>query len=204
MPLVLRHSHGKRSMSRILVTGVDGFTGRYLAELLARQDNEIVGISHNSISAPVAGLSISHVCDLANSSELNDIIADIRPDKVVHLAAIAYVSHGVIEDIYKTNVIGSRNLLEAISLAGGVGAVLMASSANVYGNRISGEIDEEITPDPINDYAVSKLSMEFVARLYKDRLLYLLLGRLIILVWGSLWILLFQRLLTMFGVMTNS
>lgn len=170
MPLVLRHSHGKRSMSRILVTGVDGFTGRYLAELLARQDNEIVGISYNSISAPVAGLSISHVCDLANSSELNDIIADIRPDKVVHLAAIAYVSHGVIEDIYKTNVIGSRNLLEAISLAGGVGAVLMASSANVYGNRISGEIDEEITPDPINDYAVSKLSMEFVARLYKDRL----------------------------------
>jgi len=157
-------------MSRILITGVDGFTGRYLAELLARQDNEIVGISHNSISAPVAGLAMSHVCDLANSSELNDIIADIRPDKVVHLAAIAYVSHGVIEDIYKTNVIGSRNLLEAISLAGGVSAVLMASSANVYGNRISGEIDEEISPDPINDYAVSKLSMEFVTRLYKDRL----------------------------------
>ncbi|MES2159346.1 MAG: GDP-mannose 4,6-dehydratase [Pseudomonadota bacterium] len=157
-------------MSRILITGVDGFTGRYLAKLLASQGNEVVGISHKPITKPVEGLATSHICDLTNAQGLKDILADLRPDKIAHLAAIAFVSHGVVEDIYRTNIVGSRNLLEAISDVGGVNAILLASSANIYGNRVSGVINESITPDPINDYAVSKLSMEFVTRLYRERL----------------------------------
>lgn len=157
-------------MSRILITGVDGFTGRHLARLLASQGNEVVGISHKPIIKPVEGLARSHICDLTDEQGLKDVLADLRPDKIAHLAAIAFVSHGVVEDIYRTNIVGSRNLLEAISDVGGVNAILLASSANIYGNRVSGVINENITPDPINDYAVSKLSMEFVARLYRGRL----------------------------------
>ena len=156
-------------MSRILVTGVDGFTGRHLTALLAKQGHEVVGISHSVITVPVEGLTVSHMCDLTDAQALKDILATVRPDKVAHLAAIAFVSHGVVEDIYRTNVLGSRNLLEAISATGGVEAVLLASSANIYGNRVSGAIDENVAPDPINDYAVSKLAMEFVARLYQER-----------------------------------
>ncbi|KAK0350263.1 hypothetical protein LTR94_029739, partial [Friedmanniomyces endolithicus] len=99
-----------------------------------------------------------------------NILAHTRPDKVAHLAAIAFVAHGVAEDIYRVNIVGTRNLLEAISATGSVDAVLLASSANIYGNRISGAIDENIAPDPINDYAVSKLAMEYVTRLYQERL----------------------------------
>lgn len=157
-------------MSRILITGVDGFTGRHLAALLANQGHEVVGISHSPITDPVEGLATSHACDLTDAQGLKDIVVDLQPDKVAHLAAIAFVSHGVVEDIYRTNVVGSRNLLEAISAAGSVDAVLLASSANIYGNRISGAIDENVTPDPVNDYAVSKLSSEFVAHLYRERL----------------------------------
>lgn len=157
-------------MSRILITGVDGFTGRYLATALAGQGHEVVGISHSAISTPIEGLASSHTCDLTDAQGLRDILLAVQPNKVAHLAAIAFVSHGVVEDIYRTNVVGSRNLLEAVSAAGSVDAVLLASSANIYGNRISGAIDENVSPDPINDYAVSKLAMEFVARLYQDRL----------------------------------
>lgn len=157
-------------MSRILVTGVDGFTGRHLTELLAKEGHEVIGISHSAITMPIEGLAGSHVGDLTDAHALNDILAKVRPDKVAHLAAIAFVSHGIVEDIYRTNVVGTRNLLEAISATGGVEAVLLASSANIYGNRVSGAIDETVTPDPINDYAVSKLAMEFVARLYQDAL----------------------------------
>lgn len=157
-------------MNRILVTGVDGFTGRYLTSLLANQGDEVLGISHNPVSKPVDGLAASRVCDLTDAQSLRTIIADLRPNKIAHLAAIAFVSHGVVEDIYRTNVVGSRNLLEAASLVGGIDAVLLASSANIYGNRVSGMIDENVAPDPVNDYAVSKLSMEFVAGLYRDRL----------------------------------
>lgn len=157
-------------MSRVLITGVDGFTGRHLAGLLAEQGHEIVGISHSPIRHPVEGLAASHICDLADAQGLSEIVAELRPDKVAHLAAIAFVSHGVVEDIYRTNIVGTRNLLEAISAAGSVDAVLLASSANIYGNRVSGAIDENVASDPVNDYAVSKMAMEFVARLYQERL----------------------------------
>jgi len=157
-------------MSRILITGVDGFTGRHQAAYLAAQGHEVVGISHSPLHRPVEGLAESRVCDLTDAQGLKDIVADLRPDRVSHLAAIAFVSHGVVEDIYRTNIVGTRNLLEAISAVDTVDAVLLASSANIYGNRVSGAIDEGAIPDPINDYAVSKLSSEFVAHLYRERL----------------------------------
>lgn len=157
-------------MSRILVTGVDGFTGRHLTALLAQQGHEVIGVSHRAITTPVEGLAASHSCDLMDAQALKNILAHTRPDKVAHLAAIAFVAHGVAEDIYRVNIVGTRNLLEAISATGSVDAVLLASSANIYGNRISGAIDENIAPDPINDYAVSKLAMEYVTRLYQERL----------------------------------
>lgn len=157
-------------MSRILITGADGFTGRYLTTLLAREGHDVLGLSHKPASNAVDGLLASRVCDLTDTQALADAVADLRPDKVVHLAAIAFVAHGVVEDIYRTNILGSRNLLEAVSTAGNVDAVLLASSANIYGNRVSGAISETVSPDPVNDYAVSKLSMEFVAKLYRDRL----------------------------------
>lgn len=157
-------------MSKILITGVDGFTGRYLAKTLAELGHEVVGISRSAISTPIEGLVSSYICDLNDVQGLNEILLNVQPDKVAHLAAIAFVSHGVVEDIYRTNVVGSRNLLEAVVAAGSADAILLASSANVYGNRINGAIDETVAPDPINDYAVSKLAMEFVARLYRERL----------------------------------
>ncbi|HUD92604.1 GDP-mannose 4,6-dehydratase [Sphingobium sp.] len=157
-------------MSRILITGVDGFTGRHLTALLARQGHDVIGISHRPIAHPVEGLAASHVCDLTDAEGLKQVVAELRPDKVAHLAAIAFVSHGVVEDIYRTNIVGTRNLLEAVVAAGSADAVLLASSANIYGNRVSGAIDESVAPDPVNDYAVSKLSMEYVAQLYRERL----------------------------------
>lgn len=163
-------SDGGMVMGKILITGVDGFTGRYLTTLLAGQGYEVVGISHSAIAMPIEGLASSHVCDLTDAEGLKDILLAVQPDKVAHLAAIAFVAHGATEDIYRTNIVGSRNLLEAVSAAGSADAVLLASSANIYGNRVSGAINETVAPDPINDYAVSKLAMEFVARLYQERL----------------------------------
>lgn len=157
-------------MSRILITGVDGFTGRHLATLLASQGHEVFGISHGPIARPIEGLIDAFACDLTDASMLKDIVHQVRPVKVAHLAAIAFVSHGVVEDIYRTNIVGTRNLLEAIVGIDQVEAVLLASSANIYGNRVSGAIDELVLPDPVNDYAVSKISMEYVARLYSGKL----------------------------------
>jgi len=87
------------------------------------------------------------------------------------LAAIAYVGHGDANTFYTVNVIGTRNLLAALAkYASNVKRVLLASSANIYGNHPQGKLNENTIPAPENDYAVSKIAMEQMARLWADRL----------------------------------
>jgi nucleoside-diphosphate-sugar epimerase len=110
-------------------------------------------------------------CDLRDSVGLNALIAEIRPHAVVHLAGIAFVGHGDAEAFYHVNLLGTRNLLAALAnQAQPAERVLLVSSANVYGNAQAGMLDETQIPNPANDYAVSKLAMEYMARLWQDRL----------------------------------
>jgi nucleoside-diphosphate-sugar epimerase len=95
----------------------------------------------------------------------------VRPDYVVHLAAISFVQHADAEAFYRVNVIGTLNLLQAIADTGlSPRRILVASSANVYGNATSGIITEEQAPQPVNHYAVSKVAMEYLVRTWCDRL----------------------------------
>lgn len=145
-----------------LVTGLTGFTGRYVAASLHR-----AGYSVHGLSDP--GSDAGHV-DLADKAAVLSAVKRIKPKVVVHLAAIAFVGHGDIEDIYRVNLMGTRNLLEALDSSGlELGHVILASSANVYGNA-SGVVTEDFAVSPQNDYAVSKLAMEHMARLWTSRL----------------------------------
>lgn len=158
-------------MTRTLVTGAAGFTGRYVSRLLAERGHEVHGLVHAIEGEPVAGLAHAHDADLADLQSLGKIIDEVRPHHVVHLAAVSFVAHSDIGEIYRTNVVGTRQLLEALSnAAGAVTSILIASSANIYGNSRDGVLDESVPPAPANDYGVSKLAMEYVARLYVSRL----------------------------------
>ena len=152
---------------RALITGLPGFTGRYLANELGLAGYRVFGTAH--VNEPLGKDMVA--VDLCNCAELERAVAEIRPDVVAHLAAISFVAHGDVEAIYRTNVIGTRNLLGSlVNLAEKPHAVLLASSANIYGNAAVELIDESLAPSPANDYAVSKLAMEYMARLWMDRL----------------------------------
>jgi nucleoside-diphosphate-sugar epimerase len=158
-------------VTRVLVTGVAGFTGRYLAPLLAAQGHEIHGLVHRRLEELPEGVHELHEADLADEESVAVAVAAARPDLVVHLAAIAFVGHGDIGEMYRTNVVGTRYLLEALAKAPDRPTmVLLASSANIYGNAHEGVIDETMPPSPANDYGVSKVAMEAIARLYSERL----------------------------------
>jgi GDP-6-deoxy-D-talose 4-dehydrogenase len=101
---------------------------------------------------------------------LNEVQA-VSPQAVVHLAAISFVGHADDNAFYAINVIGTMNLLAAlVRLPKAPYRVLLASSANVYGNCDASPISEAQAPAPVNHYAMSKLAMEYMARTYSDRL----------------------------------
>ncbi|OEZ98617.1 NAD-dependent epimerase/dehydratase family protein [Duganella phyllosphaerae] len=152
---------------RALITGSAGFTGRYVVQELRAAGYQVHGIV--APGSPVGEGEFS--ADLNDRAGLAAVVQQVRPDVVVHLAAIAFVAHGDAEQMYRVNVAGTRNLLEALAgLAQPPSAVLLASSANIYGNTDVGVIDEDVSAAPANDYAVSKLAMEYMARLWGDRL----------------------------------
>lgn len=140
---------------RVLVTGLDSFTGPYVQSELESNGHTVIALA-SDLTAPEA---------------VSNEIAELQPDAVVHLAGIAFVGHGDANAFYQVNLIGTRNLLSALAQhAPNVQSVLLVSSANIYGNGSEGVLDEDVTPNPANDYAISKWAMERVAHLWLDKL----------------------------------
>ncbi|WP_342617368.1 GDP-mannose 4,6-dehydratase [Rhodoferax sp. GW822-FHT02A01] len=140
---------------KILLTGANGFTGIHFANLARNSGHEIVPFD----------------TDLTDQKGVLGAVLASAPDAVVHLAGIAFVGHSDDAAFYAVNVVGTCNLLAALTqLPRSPQCVLLASSANVYGNCISSPIVETQAPAPVNHYAASKLAMEHMALTYLDRL----------------------------------
>lgn len=154
---------------KVLITGADGFTGKFVADEFKNSGAEVFGLMHQL--RPVSSIDVTFEGNLLDSDRLLSIIQEVRPDYIVHLAAIAFVAHGDVNEIYQTNIVGTRNILQAVIDAKiAPRGVLLASSANIYGNATVETIGEAVSAAPANDYAVSKLAMEYMARLYMTRL----------------------------------
>jgi nucleoside-diphosphate-sugar epimerase len=152
-------------MPTALITGISGFTGRYLARALEAKAWKVIGLG----LAHADGNAIA--CDLTDPDAVEKAVNAIRPDYAIHLAALSFVGHPDKEAFYRVNVLGTLNLLQAIgALDAAPQKVLIASSANVYGASACEVIDEAICPAPVNHYACSKLAMEHMVRTWFDRL----------------------------------
>lgn len=157
--------------TKTLITGASGFTGRYLAKHLKAQGDEVHGLGHAHGAPDCLDAGHYHSVDIANAVELAKFISDLKPTRIVHLAAIAFVAHADIAEMYRANILGTRNLLEAcLPLKDTLTSLLIASSANVYGNTDVDPITESAPFAPTNDYSVTKVAMEYLAHTYQDRL----------------------------------
>ncbi len=154
--------------TRTLVTGANGFTGRYLVEILRARGHTVIETVH---ARDEAETPMRLWLDITSPDACRRAIDHVRPNCIVHLAAISFVGHGDPQDFYRANVVGTLNLLEACAHIGHTPRkLLISSSANVYGNVTSDAIDETFPLRPVNHYAASKAAMEKMVRTWFDRL----------------------------------
>jgi nucleoside-diphosphate-sugar epimerase len=153
---------------RYVVTGAAGFIGSHLAEALAADGHEVVGID-----------CFSDYYDQAlkeeNASRLDVLRLDLADDEldfsgfdgVFHLAAQPGVrSFGDVFPLYvRQNVIASQRVFEAAARDGA--RVVFSSSSSVYGESERYPTPEETTPMPISPYGITKLAGEHLARAYE-------------------------------------
>lgn len=162
-------------MKKVFITGITGFAGSFLAEHIASQkDYEIFGsfLSDTNLentSSIKEKVSLRQV-DLRDSQKVQDLIKEIRPDFVYHLAALTSPADSFKNpaDFINNNIEAEVNLLEAIRKGGILPRVLIASSAEVYGEVAAKDlpIDEDTPMRPASPYAVSKVSQDFLGLQY--------------------------------------
>ncbi|PSQ19460.1 oxidoreductase [Halobacteriales archaeon QS_8_65_32] len=151
----------------VLVTGGCGYIGSTLVPLLCGDDrvSRVTVFDDLSTGSPrnLAGVFGPDVgFRRGDVREYGDVESAVRgTDAIVHLAAItgAASTHDRREETFATNFEGTQNVLTAAGKFG-VESVVLASSCNVYGRAISTDIDESVTPEPINPYAETKYESE--------------------------------------------
>jgi UDP-glucose 4-epimerase len=159
------------SAEPVWITGAHGFIGRHLARSLANSGRTVCGIGHGAWEKSEAGRAgVSHWINgeivASNLSELRT--ASGKPAAVVHLAGGSSVGVAISqprEDFART-VYTTVELLEWIRQHSLGTAVIVASSAAVYGDGHAGRIAETATPNPYSPYGHHKLIMEYLCRSY--------------------------------------
>ena len=171
-------------MKVALITGITGQDGSYLTELLLSKGYQVHGIVRRSSSFnrgridPIylgelrkkTGSLFLHYGDLADSSNLNRLLRQIRPDEIYNLAAQSHVgvSFEVPEYTADVGAIGVLRLLDAVRDTNLQTRLYQASTSELYGN--CGEVpqNEETRFEPSSPYATAKLYAYWSVRNYRD------------------------------------
>ena len=159
---------------KYIVTGGAGFIGSHIVEELAQQEHEVV-ILDNLFSGKVENiqrfLKKKHVTFVQGSITDLPVLKKIfeGADGIFHEGAIASVPRSIADPLAtnEANVTGTLNVLLAARDCG-VRKVLFASSSSVYGNTPTLPKREDMTPNPLSPYAVSKLSGEHYLKVFSE------------------------------------
>lgn len=159
---------------RVLVTGITGFVGSHLAELLLARGHTVVGTARWRSDTD----NITHIqdrlelveFDLRDAAGVRDVLADTRPEWIFHLAAQSFVqaSWRSPQETISTNMLGQVNIMEALRDLGLNPPMLIAGSSEEYGLVRPDEVP--ITEDnplrPLSPYGVSKVGQDLLAFQY--------------------------------------
>jgi GDP-4-dehydro-6-deoxy-D-mannose reductase len=157
---------------RILITGASGFIGRYLSRFAVEKGHEVVGTYLNSSELAARDLPAVGVrwvsLDMQDASAVEQLVTEVRPDGVFHLAAQAYAKKAWADpaDTFRTNVLGTIYLYESLRAHPPPAGTLLAASGSAYGVPSKLPIVEDIPLNATNPYGVSKACQDMLSLQY--------------------------------------
>ena len=167
-------------LKKVLITGIAGQDGSYLAELLVDKDFEVHGIIRRN-STPehqesrihhLSDTVTTHYGDLTDKGSIYRVISDVKPDFIFNLAAQSHVriSFDLPEFTTAVNATGALNLFEAVRQVSPNSRVYQASSSEMFGTSIDEDgWQRESTPmHPASPYGCAKLYAYHASRTYRD------------------------------------
>jgi len=153
----------------ILITGASGFIGQHLIQALLKDRKEPSQriIATDCQSPPYSLLIPFYRVDLTNARSTEKIIRKIQPRQIYHLAGFSSAARSFQEPARAIlqNLTITANVLQAVLRMGAPCRILLMSTVQVYGDA-RGKICEQTKTAPLSPYAMSKLAMEELARLY--------------------------------------
>jgi len=162
-------------MKKVLITGISGFVGSHLAELLINEGVEVHGAIRwraplDNISHIPSNKLTLHNMDIRDLVSCMNVIGEVKPDYIFHLAGQSYVpeSWNAPAETLTTNIVGTANILEAIRKQGIDTVMQMAGSSEEYGLVLPKEvpITESHPLRPQSPYGVSKVACDLLCQQY--------------------------------------
>jgi GDP-4-dehydro-6-deoxy-D-mannose reductase len=154
---------------KVLIFGIGGFVGSYLAEEFINNGYKVYGSDINKSDNLQKEVEFFET-DLLNSESVLNIVSEIQPDMIVNLAAISSVglSWNIPQTTMQVNVVGALNIMEAARKQGNMPKVMFIGSSEEY--EVSDEpINEETKLNANNPYGISKVTQERFAKLYREQ-----------------------------------
>ena len=156
-----------------LVTGGAGFIGSHIAEELIKRGDEVI-VLDNMYSGRAENIAVNPKAVFVDGSILDTEILDSICTKyniegIFHLAAVASVQKSIENPalVHEVNVTGTLNVLEA-ARKHGVRKVVLSASAAAYGDNPVFPKREDMIPEPLSPYAVSKIASEMYCKIYAE------------------------------------
>lgn len=161
---------GEEQRVRVLVTGATGFVGQHLCQLILDQPGWTVdAVARRPIGSEHQRYR-AHRLDLTDAATVTALLASIRPEAIIHLAAQASVARSYSEPAATLidNQLAQLNLLEGCQVTGLDPVIIIASSSEVYGAsaRRGLALTESAPLQPVSPYAVSKVAQEMLGLQY--------------------------------------
>lgn len=161
-------------MPRAVIIGATGQDGTLLYHLLDRKKYQIFGLGRSKALTNCSDWRDQPGIDITDFQQVSALIRTIQPDEIYHLAAVHQSSEDPVPDpvilfnqSYQVNVVSLYHILEAMRLYAPQSRLFYAASSHIFGRPVSEPQDESTPLNPLNSYALSKVSGLYLCRMYR-------------------------------------